>query len=158
MENLDSFPNSITDRSTTSRRAVGIEFHECSSERIVVDREWALHNRFSGKCNQSDAFAVQSIDERTHIRLCSFQPGWNDVVGQHRARNIDQHIEITAARNDLFDLRPKSWTSESDQACGECDFKQQKFAPEAKAGRCRKNATLHRSGDECFSCSLSTFF
>ena len=58
MEDLNGFANGITDCSPTSRRAVGIEFHECASERVVVDREWALHDRLSGKCNQSDAFAV----------------------------------------------------------------------------------------------------
>ena len=131
LKHFESLANRVADRRAAAWRAARIKLVKRPAEGVVIDRERTLHHRLTGKGDQAHAFPFQPVDEGRHVGLGTSQPAGRDVLGEHRPRDVDQHIEIAAAGNHLFILRSEAWPGQGHQACHECRLTQEQLHPEA---------------------------
>ena len=148
LKNLEGLANRVADRRAAARCAAGIELVERSTEGVVINSERALHHRLPRKGDQAHAFPFEPVDEGRHVGLGSAEPAGGDVLGEHRPRDVDQHVEIAAAGNDIFILRSKPRPGESDQPRHEGHFAQEQFHPESGPRIGRQDPRPHRLGHE----------
>ncbi len=131
LKDFEGLANRVADGRAAARCAVRVELVERSAEGVVIDGERTLHHRLPRKGDQADAFPFEPVDEGRHVGLGAAEPAGRDVLGEHRPRDVDQHVEIATAGNDVFILRPEPRPGEGDQTGHQGRFAQQQFHPES---------------------------
>ncbi len=96
LKDFEGLANGVADGRAAPRRAPRVELVERSAEGVVIDRERALHHRLPRKGDQAHAFPFEPVDEGRHVGLRAPEPAGRDVLGQHRPRDVDQHVKIAA--------------------------------------------------------------
>ena len=148
LKDFEGLANRVADGRAAARRTVRVELVERSAEGVVIDGERTLHHRLTGKGDQAHAFPFEPVDEGRHVGLGAPEPAGRNVLGEHRPRDVDQHVEIAAAGNDLFILRSEPRPGERDQTRHEGRFAQQQFHPESGPRIGRQDPRPHRLGHE----------
>ena len=115
VKHFERLANRVADRRATPRCTRRIKLIERSAECVVIDRERALHHRLPRKRDQAHAFPFEPVDQGRHVGLGPAEPAGRNVFGEHRPRDVDQHIEIAASRDDIFILRPEPRPGEGDE-------------------------------------------
>ncbi len=144
LKNLEGLSNRVADGGAAAWRAPRFQLVERSAEGVVIDGEGTLHHRLPREGDQAHSFPLQPVDEGRHVGLGAPESARRDVLREHRPRDVDQHIEIAAARNDVFILRPEPRTGEGDESCHDGRFTQQEFEPESGRGFRRQDPRPHR--------------
>ena len=129
LEDLQGLANRVADGRAAARALRRVELVERSAEGVVIDGERTLHHRLPRKGDQAHAFSFEPIDEGRHVGLGAQEPAGRDVLGEHRPRDVDQHVEIAAAGNDLFRLRPEPRPGEGGQTGHQGRFTQEQLSP-----------------------------
>ncbi len=131
LKDLESLADRVADGRAAPWRAHRIELVERSAKCVVIDRERTFHHRRSGEGNQANALPFESIDQGCHIGLGPTEPaGWN-ILCEHRARDVDQHVKVAAAGNDLLILCPEPRAGQRDECRHQGRFAQRPFQPES---------------------------
>ena len=71
-----------------------VEIVDRFGDRVVIDRQRRLHKRAAGKRDQTDAIALQLVDQILGREFDALEPVRLHVVGKHAARSIDREKEI----------------------------------------------------------------
>ena len=97
VKHFECLANRVADGCAASRCTRRVELIERSAKGIVIDRERALHHRLPRERDQSHAFPFEPVDQGRHVGLGPAQPAGRNVFGEHRPRDVDQHIKIATA-------------------------------------------------------------
>ena len=146
LKDFEGLANRVADGRAAARCARRVELVERSAEGVVIDGERTLHHRLPRKGDQAHAFPFEPVDEGRHVGLGAPEPAGRDVLGEHRPRDVDQHVEIATAGNDVFILRPEARPGEGDQTRHKGRFTQEQFHPESGPRIRRQDPRPHRLG------------
>ena len=77
----------------------------------MVGRERAHHDASAAKRDERAAVAGERVDEIRYIGLGALETVWANILGKHRARDVNRYHDVTRARHRLFHrlspLRPR---------------------------------------------------